>query len=75
MAANFSYFCEYDEFTNLVLSDAQAIQDRQSEDSIDIVDELKFQFTKYDNCSYMSSLLDAKLNQLGLKTFDVFYNV
>ena len=74
LAANFGYFCEDGEFTNLIISDAESVKDREAEDSIDIVDELKFQFSKYENCGEMTKLLDKKLDQLGLKTFGVFYN-
>ena len=74
LAENFLYFVKRPDFAELIVSDAASIKNRQAEDSIDIVDELKFQFTKFENCVELSRLLDERLEELGLKTFGVFYN-
>lgn len=75
IASNFDHFCQPDSGLDYIIeSDASAVKNRQKEDSIEIVDELRFQFTKLPNSAELNTLLDVKLNQLGLQTFDVFIN-
>jgi len=74
IASNFEYFCHDPDFEYLIESDAAAVVGREKEDSIEIVDELRFQFTKIENNETLNYLLDLKLDKLGFKTFAVFYN-
>ena len=74
IASNFEYFNHDPDFDEIIVQDANSVLNRESEDSIEIVDELRFQFSKLPNSEYMNRLLDFKLDKLGIKTFQVFLN-
>lgn len=74
IASNFEYFNHDPDFDEIIVQDANSVLNRESEDSIEIVDELRFQFSKLPNPEYMNRLLDFKLDKLGIKTFQVFLN-
>jgi hypothetical protein len=75
IASNFEYFCTDPDFEYLIESDAAAIENREKEDSIEIVDELRFQFSKFiEHKNASNYLLDKILEKLGFKTFAVYYN-
>jgi len=74
IASNFEYFNHDPDFDEIIVQDANSVLNRESEDSIEIVDELRFQFSKLPNSEYLNRLLDFKLDKLGIKTFQVFLN-